>query len=164
MSRFMELSRRYPLAHHLGLRLAAPSAIEHRWGDPVSWLRTAEIHFHATVPPVARACRDLLRRAGAPINQHREGTETIPRPLRELGVTVREHQVLRLLADRLSNKEIGARLFLSARTVEKHVASLLAKTDQPNRAQLSDLSEKMGSPSANMGATAPAATPGARPE
>jgi DNA-binding CsgD family transcriptional regulator len=164
MSRFAELSRRYPLAHHLGLRLAAPFAIEHGWGDPVSWLRTAEIHFHTTAPPVARACRDLLRNVGASVNQHREGSETIPRPLRELGVTVREHQVLSLLADRLSNKEIGGRLFLSPRTVEKHVASLLAKTGQGDRALLADLAEKMGGRSANMGVATPAAAREARAE
>lgn len=156
MSRFMALSRRYPLAHHLGLRLAAPSAIEHGWGDPVSWLRTAEIHFHTTAPAVARACRDLLRDAGASVNQHREGSDTIPRPLRKLGVTVREYQVLRLLADRLSNKEIGRHLFLSPRTVEKHVANLLAKTGRRDRALLSDLGEKMGGRGTNMGAVAPA--------
>ncbi|MFL6118003.1 AAA family ATPase [Actinophytocola sp.] len=162
MSRFMELSRRYPLAHHLGLRLAAPSAIERGWGDPVSWLRTAEIHFHTTAPAVARACRTLLRRTGASVNQHREGSEAIPRPLRELGVTVREYQVLRLLADHLSNKEIGQRLFLSPRTVEKHVANLLTKTGQRDRALLSDLGEKMGSPSPNMGTDTRPATREAR--
>jgi DNA-binding CsgD family transcriptional regulator/transcriptional regulator with XRE-family HTH domain len=142
MARFLELSRRYPLAHHLGLRLAAPFAIEHGWGDPVSWLRAAEIHFHVTAPAVARACRGLLRVAGVPVNQHRKGSEAIPRPLREQGVTIREYQVLRMLADHhLSNKEIGRRLFLSPRTVEKHVASLLAKTGRRDRANLSDLGE-----------------------
>ncbi|HET9142934.1 AAA family ATPase [Actinophytocola sp.] len=153
MARFLELSQRYPLAHHLGLRLVAPHAIEDGWGDPVSWLRTAEVHFHDTAPAVARACRVLLREAGAPVSQHREGSAGIPRALRELGVTVREFQVLRLLADRLSNKEIGRRLYLSPRTVEKHVASLFAKTGEPDRARLSDLAEKLGGVDANMGVT-----------
>lgn len=154
MAEFMALSRPYPLAHHLGSRLVAPVAIEHGWGDPVSWLRTAEIHFHTTAPAVARACRGLLRDAGVPVTQHREGSDTIPRPLREAGVTVREYQVLRLLTDRLTNKEIGRRLFLSPRTVEKHVASLLAKTGERDRAGLSDLGTNMGAPGANMGAVA----------
>jgi DNA-binding CsgD family transcriptional regulator/tetratricopeptide (TPR) repeat protein len=164
MSEFIELSRPYSLAHHLGLRLAAPFAIEHGWGDPVSWLRTAEIHFHTTAPAVARACRGLLRDAGAAVTQHREGSDTIPRPLREIGVTVREYQVLRLLADHLSNKAIGQRLFLSPRTVEKHVASLLAKTGERDRAQLSELGTKMGGPGTNMGAVVPADAPEPRAE
>jgi DNA-binding NarL/FixJ family response regulator len=44
--------------------------------------------------------------------------------------------VLDLLADRLSNREIAARLFVSPRTVEKHVAALLAKLGSEDRAAL----------------------------
>ena len=53
-----------------------------------------------------------------------------------MGVTAREADVLRLIADGLTNKEIGERLFLSPRTVEKHVERLLAKTGSQNRSQL----------------------------
>ncbi|MEU9247823.1 helix-turn-helix transcriptional regulator [Streptomyces sp. NPDC048385] len=52
------------------------------------------------------------------------------------GMTVREYEIFRLLADRPSNKDIAARLYISPRTVEKHVASLIAKTGLPNRSQL----------------------------
>jgi DNA-binding CsgD family transcriptional regulator/transcriptional regulator with XRE-family HTH domain/tetratricopeptide (TPR) repeat protein len=136
---FLVRSRRYPLARHLGLRLVAPSAIEHGWGEPVGWLRMAEAHFHDSAPLVARACRALLRRAGAPVPQHRQGGDTIPPLARTWGITVREYEVLRLIADRLGNQEIGRRLFLSPRTVEKHVANLLAKTGRPDRTLLADL-------------------------
>jgi DNA-binding NarL/FixJ family response regulator len=51
-------------------------------------------------------------------------------------VTVREADVLRLVAEGLANKEIAARLFLSPRTVEKHVESLLRKTGARSRTQL----------------------------
>jgi DNA-binding NarL/FixJ family response regulator len=53
------------------------------------------------------------------------------------GVTVREYEVLRLLVERLGNREIAEQLSLSLRTVEKHVSSLIAKTGQPNRVALS---------------------------
>jgi DNA-binding NarL/FixJ family response regulator len=43
-------------------------------------------------------------------------------------VTEREADVLRLVAQGLGNREIAERMFLSPRTVEKHVASLLSKT------------------------------------
>ena len=46
--------------------------------------------------------------------------------------------MLKLVADGLTNREIGERLFLSPRTVEKHVASLLVKTGQPDRIALAD--------------------------
>ncbi|MEU3642571.1 AAA family ATPase [Lentzea sp. NPDC034063] len=129
-------SELYPLARHLGRRLIAAEAAS--WGDPVSWLRSAEEYFHqATIPAVASACRGLLRQAGAPVQQRRNGTEQVPRQLRGHGVTVREFEVFVLLADRMGNKAIGTRLHISPRTVEKHVASLIAKTGQPDREALS---------------------------
>jgi DNA-binding NarL/FixJ family response regulator len=56
----------------------------------------------------------------------------------ELGpeLTPREQDVLVLLANGLSNAQIGDRLFLSPRTVEKYVSSLLRKTYTNNRSEL----------------------------
>jgi DNA-binding NarL/FixJ family response regulator len=51
-------------------------------------------------------------------------------------VTVREADVLRLVAEGLANKQIAERLYLSPRTVEKHVESLLRKTGARSRTQL----------------------------
>ncbi len=58
--------------------------------------------------------------------------------LRETGpiLTSRERDVLELLSAGLSNGQIADRLYLSARTVEKHVSNLLRKTDTTNRAEL----------------------------
>jgi DNA-binding NarL/FixJ family response regulator len=51
----------------------------------------------------------------------------------EAGVTERENEVLRHLADGYTDKEIAEALTLSPRTVETHVASLLRKLNVPNR-------------------------------
>jgi len=53
-----------------------------------------------------------------------------------IAFTPREKEVLNLLADGLSNSQIGDRLHLSPRTVEKHVSSLLNKTSTSNRSEL----------------------------
>ncbi|MEV4410990.1 LuxR C-terminal-related transcriptional regulator [Catellatospora sp. NPDC049609] len=51
-------------------------------------------------------------------------------------ISTREAEVLALLGEHLSNAEIGARLFISVRTVESHVSSLLRKLDVPDRRAL----------------------------
>jgi DNA-binding NarL/FixJ family response regulator len=50
--------------------------------------------------------------------------------------------VLALLGERLSNREIGERLVLSPRTVEKHVERLMAKTQTTSRAELATLARE----------------------
>ena len=53
-----------------------------------------------------------------------------------VSLTQREEEVLGLLAGGLSNGEIGQKLHLSSRTVEKYVSSLLRKTGKSNRSEL----------------------------
>ena len=84
----------------------------------------------------AEAARALLRAAGRPVPRRGRGQATVPAPLATAGVSSREMDVLQLLAEGLTNRQIAARLYLSPRTVEKHVERLLAKTDSPNRVAL----------------------------
>ncbi len=51
------------------------------------------------------------------------------------GISAREREVLALLAQGLTDREIGERLGISPRTVETHVGSLLSKLGVRNRAQ-----------------------------
>ncbi|MBZ3903118.1 AAA family ATPase [Streptomyces scabiei] len=132
-----------PLAAHLCLRLGAQAALADGWGRPVEWLRTAEQFFHERgTTRVSAACRSLLRDAGAPVPRRRQGHDTIPPELRRAGVTAREYEVLRLLGARLGNQEIAEHLFLSPRTVEKHLASLRERTGRPDRAALIALAKR----------------------
>jgi NarL family two-component system response regulator LiaR len=55
--------------------------------------------------------------------------------LRELGITPREHEILGLIAEGLSNREIGARLFISENTVKTHSSRLFEKLGVGRRTQ-----------------------------
>ena len=123
--------------HQYARRVCAQAALADGWGDPVSWLREAEAFFQDRGHDrIAAACRGLLRQAGAPVPRRRPGDAALPERLRAAGVTGREADVLALVADGLTNREIADHMFLSPRTVEKHVASLLVKTGLRRRAQL----------------------------
>jgi two-component system response regulator DevR len=62
----------------------------------------------------------------------REGT---PRDPRLESLTEREREILTLIADGLTNRQIGERLFLAEKTVKNYVSSLLAKLGMERRTQ-----------------------------
>ncbi|GAA4698454.1 hypothetical protein GCM10023263_39680 [Phytohabitans rumicis] len=57
----------------------------------------------------------------------------------QAGISVREAEVLSLVGEHLSNAEVGARLYISVRTVETHVSSLLRKLGAPDRRALAQV-------------------------
>lgn len=57
-----------------------------------------------------------------------DNDETIP-------LTLREKEVLRLVAEGLTNFEIAKQLYLSDKTVKSHVSNILAKLHLPDRTQ-----------------------------
>lgn len=69
------------------------------------------------------------------------GIKNIPRGLRKstqanpAQLTSRELDVLQLMNEGLQNKEIAGKLFISAKTVEHHISSILFKLDSTTRAK-----------------------------
>jgi len=57
----------------------------------------------------------------------------------DLGLSRREQQMVELLRERLTNKEIAARLNLSEQTVKNHVHHILRKIGAPNRSAVIEL-------------------------
>jgi predicted ATPase/DNA-binding CsgD family transcriptional regulator len=64
--------------------------------------------------------------------------ETVP-----ARISARESEILRLVGEHRSNAEIGAQLFISVRTVETHVSSLLRKLEVPDRRALAELAAEL---------------------
>ena len=76
---------------------------------------------------------DLARRCGRAITPAlRQASERLP-------LTDREREVVMLIGEGLSNREIAARLTLSSRTVETHVYRAMTKTGTTTRDQLATL-------------------------
>src|SRR5712691_2284630 len=105
---------------------------QRRWSRPASHPRNLRI---------------LVRRSplyrGAPTLKH-NGSMTgredgMAERLAHAGVTERETEVLFLVAERLRNREIAGRLYVSVRTVESHVAALLRKLGVTDRATLAEM-------------------------
>lgn len=64
--------------------------------------------------------------------------------LAALGITPREHEILGLIAEGLSNREIGERLFVSENTVKTHSSRLFGKLGVNRRVQAVQRGRELG--------------------
>lgn len=60
------------------------------------------------------------------------------------GLSVREREVLALIATGATNAEIAQRLFLSPHTVKEHTSALYRKLGARNRAEAVQLGQRIG--------------------
>ena len=94
--------------------------------------RPAEQEHAAVITSRQTAARDVL------LNDHITSppsgtTPHAPSPQVQSDLTFREQEVLALLCQRLTDPEIAARLFISPKTVGKHVSNILGKLGASNR-------------------------------
>jgi len=61
-----------------------------------------------------------------------------------MGLTRREREVLRLLGQGLSNRDIGAALYISAKTASVHVTHILQKLNVSSRVQAAVAAHRVG--------------------
>jgi DNA-binding CsgD family transcriptional regulator len=104
---------------YVGLRLTRPKEV------PVE------------VPVEVVVVREVRIREGGPFVLNVE-------KLRELGITQREHEILGLIAEGLSNREIGERLFVSENTVKTHSSRLFEKLSVNRRVQAVQKGKDLG--------------------
>ncbi|QFZ17038.1 AAA family ATPase [Saccharothrix syringae] len=109
------------------------------------WLRRARRRADARTP--LRAALEVFERLGATPWANRARTElratgesrAVPGPDPLSALTPQELQVVRLAAEGLSNRDIGAQLFLSPRTVGHHLYKAYPKLGVASRAELTRL-------------------------
>jgi ATP/maltotriose-dependent transcriptional regulator MalT len=137
------LAEPHPAAY---ARLRMAEAILLAGGDrQAAGRELAAAHAVATelgATPLADAAAALGRRARIPL-------EAAPEPRSgdaedALGLTSREAEVLCLLAEGLTNREIAARLFISQKTVGSHLAHVFEKLDVHTRVEAAGRAHQLG--------------------
>ncbi|KGI67532.1 AAA family ATPase [Mycolicibacterium rufum] len=99
-------------------------------GAAASTRRALDVVDRLGADAVAAKVRADLRAAGAAAVPGPRRATTLGNPA---GLTSRQVDVLRLLADGLTNAELADRLFLSVKTVDHHVSAILTKLDVTKR-------------------------------
>ncbi|WP_246021165.1 response regulator transcription factor [Paenibacillus lentus] len=87
-------------------------------------------------PDIARKLTGMLRPPNARPNTNSDVNAS---KLRDAGLTAAEHNVVTLIAEGLSNKEIALKLFLSEGTVKNYITDILAKLQVRDRTQIAIL-------------------------
>jgi len=100
-------------------------------GSTRAQLRTAHQMLAAIgMEAFAERARQELQATGEKVRKRAVGTRD--------DLTAQERQIARLARDGLSNPEIGARLFLSPRTVEWHLRNVFTKLGISSRRELAN--------------------------
>lgn len=118
---------------------AVGSAADPATGPAAEQLRRARALFDACgARSMARLAARLLD-GGVNVDAGRNGSGPPVPPAVLASLTPRERQAAMLVADGLSNREIGRRLGISGKTVEKHVSRVMAKLATGSRAGVAGL-------------------------
>jgi len=123
----------YPLADALLRAAEAALAAGDRDGAAARLRRAAELADGLGARPLAAEIQALARSARIRREVAQAGHK--PAAATPLGLTAREFEVLRLVADGRSNPEIAARLFISAKTASVHVSNILGKIGVASRGE-----------------------------
>jgi len=124
-------------------RLAEALAEAGRRDDAAAvWRSAAATAAKLRAAPLAAALDDLARRARLDAGSSGHGHGSGSAAGVTAALTDREREVLRLLARGLSNREIGAELFITPKTASVHVSNILAKLGAASRTEAAAIAHR----------------------
>jgi DNA-binding NarL/FixJ family response regulator len=108
-------------------------------------LRTAHAAAAAMgARPLEDDASALARRARIDLERAAPDVEVEASPVDRLGLTPREYEVLLLVAEGRTNREIGGRLYMSEKTASVHVSRILAKLGVSSRVEAAAVAHRLG--------------------
>ncbi|MEV6105062.1 AAA family ATPase [Streptomyces sp. NPDC051940] len=93
--------------------------------------------------PRRRDVEALAARARIPLSGSPDSAAPAPDPLAAAGLTAREREVLRLVADGRSNRQIAEELFISQKTASVHVSNMMAKLGASSRGEAAAIAHRL---------------------
>lgn len=140
------LERPYELArvrHRLAGALVAVGGEDER-ARARELLRLARtVAGHLGARPLADAVTQLAQRARLTLGHAPEPDPAPADPAEALGLTSRERDVLRLVADGRTNRQIAEELFISPKTASVHVSNILAKLGVSGRGEAAAVAHRL---------------------
>ena len=146
-ARWAELGFNLELAYALWRQAEAVLAAGGAKGEAAEPLReAARLTAESGASLLGSEIQALARRARIELGDDDEAAagETSPSAVERFGLTRRELDVLALVADGRTNREIGETLFISTKTASTHVSHILSKLEVRSRIEAATAAHRLG--------------------
>ena len=144
-SSFGAIPMAYPRAYALWRRAGATLAVSRDRASAAHDLREARaVAEELGAQPLLEEIDALARRAAIDLEDVDRPTTPTPAPADAVGLTPREREILALIADGRSNRQIAEALFITEGTAGTHVSNILGKLGVRGRTEAAAVAYRLG--------------------